>query len=186
MCGMLGHVAKYCEEQFKEGFVDLGTYFSYGTWLRDPAQTRSRVLYGSIIRSPDSYRKPLSRNEGSKKGQAIFGKFGLKSDSLHLPDLDGKAQGMSMEEDATSKEPGIEQTTFKGKEGAVGRYQKLIVGGDPLSGDNMLSLDSPQSLEARLDANPGHQIEADNHDVHTNKRLSDNPSQHTSNQLVLF
>ncbi|KAL0411038.1 UNVERIFIED_CONTAM: hypothetical protein Slati_3693500 [Sesamum latifolium] len=50
LCGMLGHIDKYCEGHFEESFRDSGTETPYGPWLRAPLPSRGQFQtssYGS-------------------------------------------------------------------------------------------------------------------------------------------
>ncbi|KAL0420716.1 UNVERIFIED_CONTAM: hypothetical protein Slati_3094500 [Sesamum latifolium] len=44
LCGKLGHIAKYCETVFVDGFVDPSANTPYGPWLRTTLPVRSRTL----------------------------------------------------------------------------------------------------------------------------------------------
>ncbi|KAL0292758.1 UNVERIFIED_CONTAM: hypothetical protein Sradi_6974500 [Sesamum radiatum] len=48
----LGHIGKYCEVAFAEGFIDLGDDTPYGPWLRPPVskpgQFKSGIVEGSV------------------------------------------------------------------------------------------------------------------------------------------
>ncbi|KAL0303028.1 UNVERIFIED_CONTAM: hypothetical protein Sradi_6170900 [Sesamum radiatum] len=48
LCGRLGHIGKYCELAFCEGFVDPGNDTPYGPWLRAPAHKPSQNIAGDI------------------------------------------------------------------------------------------------------------------------------------------
>ncbi|KAK4428471.1 hypothetical protein Salat_1146700 [Sesamum alatum] len=41
-CERLGHIAKYCENQFADAFGDPGSDLPYGPWLRVPLPMRGR------------------------------------------------------------------------------------------------------------------------------------------------
>ncbi|KAK4421167.1 hypothetical protein Salat_2067200 [Sesamum alatum] len=73
-CGNLGHIAKYCELQFEEGFVDPGSDSPYGPWLRAPLPSRGR---GQPTRRDPSGILKINRNPGPSQPRAttIFGNF---------------------------------------------------------------------------------------------------------------
>ncbi|KAK4421651.1 hypothetical protein Salat_2115700 [Sesamum alatum] len=43
--GRLGHIDKYCETRFVEGFLDPGPDMPYGSWLCTPLPVRGRPHY---------------------------------------------------------------------------------------------------------------------------------------------
>ncbi|KAK4426428.1 hypothetical protein Salat_1411400 [Sesamum alatum] len=73
-CGKLGHIAKYCELQFEEGFVDPGFDSPYGPWIRAPLPSGGRGQ--STRRDPLGVSK-IDRNLGPSQPRraAIFGNF---------------------------------------------------------------------------------------------------------------
>ncbi|KAL0367206.1 UNVERIFIED_CONTAM: hypothetical protein Sradi_3610700 [Sesamum radiatum] len=111
--GMLGHLAKFCEEQFKEGFMDSGEHPPYGPWLCEPIPSRSRVLQRSITRTLEGSRLMAAQPRDSKKGQAIFCEFGLRSGSITPLRLKIPMHNLATGDEATSKDPEDEQTLVK-------------------------------------------------------------------------
>ncbi|KAK4428665.1 hypothetical protein Salat_1166300, partial [Sesamum alatum] len=73
-CGNLGHIAKYYELQFEEGFVDPGSDSPYGPWLRALLPIRGR---GQPSRHDPSVASKPDKNPGTSqpRGAAIFGNF---------------------------------------------------------------------------------------------------------------
>ncbi|KAK4435211.1 hypothetical protein Salat_0684400 [Sesamum alatum] len=72
--GKLGHIAKYCELQFEDGFVDPSPEAPYGPWLQVPLPTRGRKL----SQPKDTMGPPKSASvsgSGSQRGAAVFGGF---------------------------------------------------------------------------------------------------------------
>ncbi|KAL0437463.1 UNVERIFIED_CONTAM: hypothetical protein Sradi_0454200 [Sesamum radiatum] len=96
ICGVLGHIAKFCETQFHEGFEDPGDDLQYGPWLREPVQTQNWKLTGGLAHSPGNGNSTVIPPPEAKRGQATFREFGSKSSSVNREiSQDGniKAQG---------------------------------------------------------------------------------------------
>ncbi|KAK4438325.1 hypothetical protein Salat_0166800 [Sesamum alatum] len=73
-CGKLGHIAKYCELQFEDGFVDPGPEAPYRPWLRAPLPNRGRKF--SQPQEPMGTSRSASvSGSGSLRGAAVFGGF---------------------------------------------------------------------------------------------------------------
>ncbi|KAL0445986.1 UNVERIFIED_CONTAM: hypothetical protein Slati_1726500 [Sesamum latifolium] len=49
LCGCLGHLARQCEVQLQEGFIDLGDNTPFGSWLRAAAPLSSRCRINSNV-----------------------------------------------------------------------------------------------------------------------------------------
>ncbi|KAK4422932.1 hypothetical protein Salat_1875800 [Sesamum alatum] len=74
LCEKLGHIAKYCELQFEDGFVDPGLESPYGPWLQAPLPTRGR----KFSQPWESIGVPKSTSvsgSGSQRGRAVFSIF---------------------------------------------------------------------------------------------------------------
>ncbi|KAL0415876.1 UNVERIFIED_CONTAM: hypothetical protein Slati_3419500 [Sesamum latifolium] len=73
LCGWLGHIGKYCEVTFAEGFVDPGDNTPYGPWLRAPL---SKSGQGKTKLSAGRDRvTPRQQVSGERSGKDIFGDF---------------------------------------------------------------------------------------------------------------
>ncbi|KAK4412669.1 hypothetical protein Salat_2914000 [Sesamum alatum] len=74
LCGKLGHIAKYCELLFEEGFVDLGMDSPHRSCLRAPIPVRGQGL--AQCRETVAEAK-LARESGParRRGAVIFGDF---------------------------------------------------------------------------------------------------------------
>lgn len=70
LCGLVGHMEKKCPQRFEEGFVDLGTDFPFGEWLK------ASVINGrGDARLPlQPIPTPISRVPSpNRRGSQIFG-----------------------------------------------------------------------------------------------------------------
>ncbi|KAK4415457.1 hypothetical protein Salat_2653100 [Sesamum alatum] len=74
LCGKLGHIAKYCELQFEEGFVDPGQDSLHGPWLQAPLSARTGVPEGFVqgvgVDSKVGSDNSLMEHEGMAPGAA--------------------------------------------------------------------------------------------------------------------
>ncbi|KAL0319627.1 UNVERIFIED_CONTAM: hypothetical protein Sradi_5224200 [Sesamum radiatum] len=74
LCGRLGHIDKYCEIRFEDGFRDLGTETPFGPWLRAPLRGANRgptPLLGQMS-SSRGFGQP---RPPTRTGAAVFGNF---------------------------------------------------------------------------------------------------------------
>ncbi|KAK4438321.1 hypothetical protein Salat_0166400, partial [Sesamum alatum] len=70
LCGKLGHIAKYYELQFEDGFVDPGPEAPYGPWLRAPLPNQGRKF--SQPQEPMGTSRSASiSGSGSLRGAAV-------------------------------------------------------------------------------------------------------------------
>ncbi|KAL0321162.1 UNVERIFIED_CONTAM: hypothetical protein Sradi_5377700 [Sesamum radiatum] len=86
MCGILGHIAKFCPLRYEDDFEEPREALPYGPWLRANNQVRfSNVLQGSSTKSYshrfvpkfNGGRSPTrsERRENQVRGPSIFGVF---------------------------------------------------------------------------------------------------------------
>ncbi|KAL0399928.1 UNVERIFIED_CONTAM: hypothetical protein Sradi_2336100 [Sesamum radiatum] len=68
LCGRLGHIDKYCELRFGEGFQDRGGELPYRSWLRAPNPPR----VGSLDQIDDLYRRPCHRARGTHHSKQVL------------------------------------------------------------------------------------------------------------------
>ncbi|KAL0355426.1 UNVERIFIED_CONTAM: LINE-1 retrotransposable element O protein [Sesamum radiatum] len=74
LCGRLGHIDKYCEIRFDDGFRDLGTETPFRPWLRAPlsgANHGPTPLLGRML-SSRGFSQPCPP---PRTGAAVFGNF---------------------------------------------------------------------------------------------------------------
>ncbi|KAL0345758.1 UNVERIFIED_CONTAM: hypothetical protein Sradi_4407100 [Sesamum radiatum] len=69
LCGRLGHIGKYCEVTFAEGFVDPGDDTPYRLWIRAPL---SRPIQSRIETSERSDGKMLRQKASGSIGVRTF------------------------------------------------------------------------------------------------------------------
>ncbi|KAL0431006.1 UNVERIFIED_CONTAM: hypothetical protein Sradi_0726600 [Sesamum radiatum] len=79
LCGWLGHIDKYYEAQFENGFREMKEATPYEPWLRASTSERRWVQAVSMGHRPPThslqYRPPLCT------GAAVFGTFNVSKDS---------------------------------------------------------------------------------------------------------
>ncbi|KAL0361474.1 UNVERIFIED_CONTAM: hypothetical protein Sradi_3831900 [Sesamum radiatum] len=73
--GRLGHISKFCELQFNEGFIDPGMDTPYCPWLRAPFPTHNTTTYSKTT----SDAKGSASQAKGKHGGSIFSCFGAAS-----------------------------------------------------------------------------------------------------------
>ncbi|KAL0407807.1 UNVERIFIED_CONTAM: hypothetical protein Sradi_1715100 [Sesamum radiatum] len=74
LCGRLGHIDKYCELRFEDGFRDPGTETPFGPWLRAPLPSANRCPTPPLGRLLSSRGFSQSRPP-TCTGAAVFGNF---------------------------------------------------------------------------------------------------------------
>ncbi|KAL0448004.1 UNVERIFIED_CONTAM: hypothetical protein Slati_1928300 [Sesamum latifolium] len=75
LCGKLGHISKWCETRFEEGFIDPGVLSPYGPWFRAQTPQHSFSPTSSQDLRPrfnSRHLLPGSSPSQSKKGGVIF------------------------------------------------------------------------------------------------------------------
>ncbi|KAL0408772.1 UNVERIFIED_CONTAM: hypothetical protein Sradi_1811600 [Sesamum radiatum] len=111
LCGKIGHISKWCETRFEDGFIDPGENSPYGPWLRALTRTdfRTRTSTHTNPHAPTQTFRPsfisnqtpsASSPSQNKRGGAIFGEFhssdGHKGTiSLNQPMLDSQTFTLS-------------------------------------------------------------------------------------------
>ncbi|KAL0439101.1 UNVERIFIED_CONTAM: hypothetical protein Slati_2393100 [Sesamum latifolium] len=73
LCGLLGHIDRYCQLRFSEGFEHQVEPLPYGAWLRAPV--RRIPSANSTAKHPFPVSSSSQRPSGCK-GPAVFGNFG--------------------------------------------------------------------------------------------------------------
>ncbi|KAL0427147.1 UNVERIFIED_CONTAM: hypothetical protein Slati_2889500 [Sesamum latifolium] len=98
LCGCLGHLSKFCELRFSDGFSDPGEATPFGPWLRatNPLSGRNRSLITARSPATPSFTSPSlnspspthqpSLHRQTTKGVAIFGSI-TPSASPHSPSM---------------------------------------------------------------------------------------------------
>ncbi|KAL0462051.1 UNVERIFIED_CONTAM: hypothetical protein Slati_0092700 [Sesamum latifolium] len=71
----LGHIAKYCESNFAEEFLDPGIETPYGLWLRAPLPPRTRAKITTPSSSAINTQNKNPRAPGFRRGATVFGVF---------------------------------------------------------------------------------------------------------------
>ncbi|KAK4398113.1 hypothetical protein Sango_1286800 [Sesamum angolense] len=86
LCGRLGHISKWCDTRFQEGFVEPGEDTPFGPWLRAATGSVSRNR-GSQLKNVNAHvqdcrprftsRPPIGSSSPDQRarGTAIFGEF---------------------------------------------------------------------------------------------------------------
>ncbi|KAL0356017.1 UNVERIFIED_CONTAM: hypothetical protein Sradi_4048600 [Sesamum radiatum] len=93
LCGRLGHIGKYCELAFAEGFVDPGNDTPYGPWLRAPAHKPSQNIAGT---SEVNIIGTLGRQTGQLRGKDIFGSFEhVRGSSKGAANMEPRTEGQA-------------------------------------------------------------------------------------------
>ncbi|KAL0440422.1 UNVERIFIED_CONTAM: hypothetical protein Slati_2525200 [Sesamum latifolium] len=82
--GCLGHIAKYCDMQFDDGFHDPSTDTSCGPWLRAPLSTRNHSQLSKHERSIGHSPSASPQQGSTRKGPAIFSDFGASSQGRNI------------------------------------------------------------------------------------------------------
>ncbi|KAL0421029.1 UNVERIFIED_CONTAM: hypothetical protein Slati_3125800 [Sesamum latifolium] len=75
LCELLGHIDKYCEIRFSDGFSTLDAPPPYGAWLRMPIPDRGSSLRGSNEWRPHISSSSLQGKQACR-GATIFWSFG--------------------------------------------------------------------------------------------------------------
>ncbi|KAL0430825.1 UNVERIFIED_CONTAM: putative mitochondrial protein [Sesamum radiatum] len=75
LCGKMGHIAKYCENRFEDGFMDLGENMLYGPWLRAPPPSRGRPLVKPQPATSGAGYPQMQKDVTNKRGSTVFGEF---------------------------------------------------------------------------------------------------------------
>ncbi|KAK4424238.1 hypothetical protein Salat_1617200 [Sesamum alatum] len=77
LCGKLGHISRFCELRFQEGFLDPGVHTPYGAWLRVVGPVRRFGVTPDLVRP--TYVRSSSSSLGCDvsvcRGQHIFRGF---------------------------------------------------------------------------------------------------------------
>ncbi|KAL0412201.1 UNVERIFIED_CONTAM: hypothetical protein Slati_3809800 [Sesamum latifolium] len=78
LCGVLGHISKYCEVHFEDGFEDPGDDTPYGPWLRAPVPTRAPIRQQKPMSLSNSRNRVMPK---PARGKDIFENFELSKGS---------------------------------------------------------------------------------------------------------
>ncbi|KAK4414997.1 hypothetical protein Salat_2606800 [Sesamum alatum] len=138
LSGKLGHIAKYYEVQFEEGFVDPGSDSPYGSWLRAPLPVRGRGLTHRRESGFVSKQGPVP-DPGQPCGAAVFGSFSYSERVVSAEQGDkGEAHREGVRAvSAESFNPGR-----SGRQGRVvfseGVVQDMAAADDPGSEDSLM------------------------------------------------
>ncbi|KAL0451724.1 UNVERIFIED_CONTAM: hypothetical protein Slati_1150500 [Sesamum latifolium] len=113
LCGRLGHIDKYCEIRFEDGYRDVAADTPFGPWLRAPIPGGNQTQLTQTGKS-SSYRGLNQQCPPARTGTAVFGDFrspevrslrgvGQERQTYQQrPDTDG---GGSVEEEVESTPP---------------------------------------------------------------------------------
>ncbi|KAK4413668.1 hypothetical protein Salat_2779600 [Sesamum alatum] len=83
LCGTLGHISRFCELRFQEGFTDPGIHTPCGAWLRAAGPAWRFGISQDMVRP--TYVRSSSSSSGYsvsvRRGQHIFGGFRRADDA---------------------------------------------------------------------------------------------------------
>ncbi|KAL0444622.1 UNVERIFIED_CONTAM: hypothetical protein Slati_2184900 [Sesamum latifolium] len=161
ICRKLGHISRFCDRYFEEGFVDPGETTPYGPWIRKNLSMRSSFnMPGGTVRTPtvNPVFLPISRSargDGSpvQRGQQVFGDFRQlhRGEQLSRDDVGGLSPTLSVH--VKGRENVVYHAGGSGSHGPRDKADSLVrpssIIADPaMSGPDstVAQVDSPLSL----------------------------------------
>ncbi|KAL0437847.1 UNVERIFIED_CONTAM: hypothetical protein Sradi_0492600 [Sesamum radiatum] len=111
LCGRLGHIDKFCDKRYEEGFQDPGNDTPYGPWLRAPIPNKPRPRTSARPSTVRSSTTGSTRCGSLKKGPDIFGNFGVPAQDDNQGGVNHSSTRSEQVEESSlysSKDPTVE------------------------------------------------------------------------------